>query len=307
MTQAWLVLAVGEDRQHGGNAGYDDVPDAHYSWDSTVANHSRLRAGDLIVLWDKTSLVGASVIESISVGDALKIVYRCPRCRKASIKQRKKRSPRYKCNGCGEEFNEPLSRKKQVTTYQSRHDAGWVAMDGLMAGSELRGLCVSPKSQQSLRPFRWEEFRRSLDSKGFAADLEAPTRRTTGDSGHRKATVRVRVGQAEFRRRLLKHCGDICAMCGPTPPQVLEACHLYSYADLGEHYDHGGLLMRRDIHRLFDNGDVAIDPTTQTIDVRSSMHSYQAYQVLHGKVIHVSLQLAHKKWLQLHWAQHRSS
>jgi len=306
MTRAWLVLAVGENRQHGGNSGYDDVPDSHYTWDSTVANHARLRPGEFIVLWDKKVLVGASVIESISVGEAQKIIYRCPKCRKASIKQRRKLSPRYKCNSCGDEFNDPLSIKKDVNTYQSRHDAGWVAMDGLMVGSELRGLCISPKSQQSLRPFRWGDFRSALAAKGHSVDLDAPHRRAAMDGGHRSATVRVRVGQVEFRRRLIQQFGDKCAMCGPTPLQVLEACHLYSYADLGEHHDHGGLLMRRDIHRLFDNGDVAVDPTTQTIDVRGSMHQYEAYRTLHGQMIQVLLQPAHRKWLQLHWDQHRS-
>ena len=48
-TNTWLVLAVGNDRQHGGNAGYDDVPDTHYSWDSTVANHGQISLG--VLLW----------------------------------------------------------------------------------------------------------------------------------------------------------------------------------------------------------------------------------------------------------------
>ena len=37
---AWLALTVGEDRQHGGNDGYDDSPSSHYSWDETVPNHA---------------------------------------------------------------------------------------------------------------------------------------------------------------------------------------------------------------------------------------------------------------------------
>lgn len=36
--RAWLLLAVGDDRQPGGNEGYDDAPESHYSWDSTVPN-----------------------------------------------------------------------------------------------------------------------------------------------------------------------------------------------------------------------------------------------------------------------------
>ena len=31
--QAWLLMTVGENRQHGGNAGYDDQADVYYTWD----------------------------------------------------------------------------------------------------------------------------------------------------------------------------------------------------------------------------------------------------------------------------------
>ena len=60
---AWLMIAAGDDRQHGGNEGYEDKPDEYYSWDDTVANHARPTAGDQIVLWNKKLLLGASVID----------------------------------------------------------------------------------------------------------------------------------------------------------------------------------------------------------------------------------------------------
>src|SRR4051794_14351061 len=86
---AWLVLAVGADRQHGGNDGYDDDPDAHYSWDSTVPNGRVVQVGDRIVLWDKYAVIGASVIETIDAGTSEKTLYRCPHCQRAGIKARR--------------------------------------------------------------------------------------------------------------------------------------------------------------------------------------------------------------------------
>ena len=32
--KSWLLLSVGEDRQHGGNDGYNDDPALTYRWDS---------------------------------------------------------------------------------------------------------------------------------------------------------------------------------------------------------------------------------------------------------------------------------
>jgi hypothetical protein len=39
--------------------GYDDQPDAFYSWDDTVAHHSEIRPGDFIAIWDKVALMSA--------------------------------------------------------------------------------------------------------------------------------------------------------------------------------------------------------------------------------------------------------
>ncbi|MEV4666127.1 hypothetical protein AB0J85_29825 [Micromonospora echinofusca] len=42
---AWLMLAVGADRQQGSNDGYDDDPDVYYSWDDTVPNARTVAIG----------------------------------------------------------------------------------------------------------------------------------------------------------------------------------------------------------------------------------------------------------------------
>ncbi len=79
---SWLMLAVGDDRQHGGNDGYDDSPSTHYSWDETAPNHGAIRRGDRIATWDKHTLLGISSIESIEKGRLLKQFHSCPDCEK---------------------------------------------------------------------------------------------------------------------------------------------------------------------------------------------------------------------------------
>ncbi|GAB2816566.1 hypothetical protein GCM10022221_13230 [Actinocorallia aurea] len=88
---------------------------------------------------------------------------------------------------------------------------------------------------------------------------------------------------------------------------MLEAAHLYSYADHAAHHTHGGLLMRRDIHRLFDLGQLAIHPNTQTIDVAHTLADFSEYTRLHGTTIHAPLTPDHIKWLSEHWKTHRST
>jgi hypothetical protein len=124
--------------------------------------------------------------------------------------------------------------------------------------------------------------------------------------GHRMATVRVRVGQGNFRRRLLHDLGSVCAFTGPAPPPALEACHLYSYSIRGEHHAHGGLLLRRDVHRLFDLGYLAVDPTAVTIDVSSALAAFPMYAGLEGQPLRTAVTPTHREWFRHHWREHRT-
>ncbi|MEU9505302.1 HNH endonuclease signature motif containing protein [Micromonospora sp. NPDC048170] len=307
--KAWLMLAVGTDRQHGGNDGYDDDPDVHYSWDDTVPNARTVAIGDRIVLWDKEAVIGASVIEEIETGWAEKVLYRCPYCNGANIKRRKRESPRFRCFPCSDTFDVASTRVERVETFRSRHDANWVDLGRCLDGQTLRSLCVSPKSQLSMRPLRWDAFTEVLRTVGKARGAafldEATPWVQSRPSGHRQARVRVRVGQGGFRERLLATQGPVCAFTGPGPAAALEAAHLYSYAAIGQHHDDGGLLLRRDVHRLFDQGDIAVDPHTLTISLREELLTYPGYAPLHGQPLATKLDRGHVAWIEKHWGQHR--
>ncbi|WP_230194651.1 HNH endonuclease [Streptomyces coriariae] len=312
MTTAWLVLAVGDAREHGGNDGYDDNPREHYSWDSTVPNHGRLAVGDVIALWDKKELIGVSVIHGIDTGTQDKRRYFCPQCKKADIKRRSRMTPACRCKKCGALFETPGQKVETVTTYRSRHGRTWIDGRGLLAGAQLRALCDSPDSQLSMRPARWEKLRDALLETGRAnaETLSGLTgqryRRVPIAGGHRFAKVRTRLGQAAFRAALLREQGERCAISGPAPADVLEAAHLYSYADSGEHHDFGGLLLRRDLHRLFDRGRIAVDPATDLLDVDPGLDAYPLYGELHGQPLEFSLRSEHRLWLTAHWNEHRA-
>ncbi|MFF0172891.1 HNH endonuclease [Micromonospora profundi] len=307
--KAWLMLAVGTDRQHGGNDGYDDDPDVHYSWDDTVPNARTVAIGDRIILWDKEAVIGTSVIEEIETGWAEKILYRCPHCNGANIKRRKRESPRFRCFPCSDTFDVASTRVERVETFRSRHDANWVDLGRCLDGKTLRSLYVSPKSQHSMRPLHWDAFTEELRTVGKARGVafldEATSWVQSRPSGHRQARVRVRVGQGGFRERLLTTQGPVCAFTGPSPAAALEAAHLYSYAAIGQHHDDGGLLLRRDVHRLFDQGDIAVDPHTLTISLREELLTYTGYAPLHGQPLATKLDRGQVAWIEKHWAQHR--
>jgi hypothetical protein len=302
----WLVLAMGSERVHGGNDGYDDDPARHYSWDSTVPQHANVSAGDVIALWDKKKLLGVSVVERIDLGSEVKRTYYHRACNKASFKPLKTGEQRWWCAVCRERFDDPGTRTKPVTTYRSHYSRAWQDLSGRLTGAQVRALCDKPKSQHAMRPARWEKVRAALLEVGAVLPVTvADGARAVIRGGHRRATVEVRLGQAAFRKRLLDEHGQRCAFSGPTPAAALEAAHLYSYAESGEHHEYGGLLLRRDLHRLFDLGCIAVNPDTATLDVSDEVRGFPVYALLADQPLTIDLHPQQRVWLGAHWDIHR--
>lgn len=72
----------------------------------------------------------------------------------------------------------------------------------------------------------------------------------------------IRPDQAKFRAAVFDNCNGRCVITGLNV--VMEAAHLVPFADHGPDTADNGLLMRVDIHRLFDLGLMAINPQTMT-------------------------------------------
>ncbi len=72
--------------------------------------------------------------------------------------------------------------------------------------------------------------------------------------------VPPRLGQGSFRIAVLDAYGRSCAVTGEHSLPVLEAAHIRPYKSGGEHETRNGLLLRSDLHRLFDRGFVTVTP-----------------------------------------------
>ena len=70
--------------------------------------------------------------------------------------------------------------------------------------------------------------------------------------------VKVRLGQGAFRVLLTDVYQRKCAISGERTLPVLEAAHIKAFGKSGPHTISNGLLLRSDIHKLFDTGYVTI-------------------------------------------------
>jgi putative restriction endonuclease len=72
--------------------------------------------------------------------------------------------------------------------------------------------------------------------------------------------LRPRLGQRSFRVAVLDSYDRQCAVTSERTLPALEAAHIREYRDVEEHSITTGLLLRADLHKLFDKGYVTVTP-----------------------------------------------
>ena len=109
--------------------------------------------------------------------------------------------------------------------------------------------------------------------------------------------IRPRLGQGSFRVLVTDIYGRRCAVTQERTLPALEAAHIRPYTDGGEHNPRNGLLLRRDIHRLFDIGYVTVTPDLDfevSPRIREEFENGRHYYALHGKRIATPHQLSQR-------------
>jgi len=100
--------------------------------------------------------------------------------------------------------------------------------------------------------------------------------------------VAPRLGQGTFRVAVTDAYGRACAITKEHSLPALEAAHIRPYAQQGMHAVSNGLLLRSDIHRLFDKGYVTVTPDLR-FDVsdrlRDDFSNGRSYYPLRGNLI----------------------
>ncbi|WP_201797811.1 HNH endonuclease [Photobacterium rosenbergii] len=113
----------------------------------------------------------------------------------------------------------------------------------------------------------------------YQTQLEGIDNKTEGyepsstEDGREKTfqSICKRRGQKRFRNSLIRAYGGACAITGTNVESVLEAAHITPYN--GEESNHitNGILLRADIHTLWDLGLIAIDESNFTVIVNDSL------------------------------------
>jgi putative restriction endonuclease len=106
----------------------------------------------------------------------------------------------------------------------------------------------------------------------------------------KEITIRPRLGQGAFRVEVTDVYSRRCAITGERTLPALEAGHIRPYSKNGPHEARNGLLLRSDIHNLFDLGYLTVT-TDYKVEVsrriKEEFQNGKHYYALHGQPLAV--------------------
>lgn len=128
--------------------------------------------------------------------------------------------------------------------------------------------------------------------RGRPAVLEPGTATVAAIETHgfgKPTIVLPRLGQGLFRILVTDAYSRRCAITGERTLPVLDAVHIKPYSLVKRHELPNGLLMRSDLHRLFDDGYLTVDPKHRCVlvskRIREEFENGRDYYKLEGQVL----------------------
>jgi hypothetical protein len=117
---------------------------------------------------------------------------------------------------------------------------------------------------------------------------------------------RLRAHARRFKNELMIIYGERCAISGCSIETLLEAAHIEDHAETGCNELANGILLRVDLHRLFDRGLLAIEPETLVVHLHPSIRSDPDLAGMQGRTMRID-DIEHDSWrpstdrLRLRW------
>lgn len=304
LPQAWLLRSVPDEENRSAASGkiYDDALEFRYVYDSKVPNHKNVREGDFVLIRDNSILLGSAVIRKIESYEADKVMTYCPNC--GSTRITFKSDGLWRCDGkCLRRDNlkpeqrlhkNPPQKTETVQRFIAYYGDTWTELIGAADKDSFKDLSVPGKyntqnSIVALDTVKVLDWLESLNTSGIHLLPLGDAHGVPVDprGGFTMRMVRARKGQPQFRQQLLNRFGNMCAFTGACHTAALDAAHLYSYAREGEHRVDEGLLLRKDLHKLFDSELVGVS-SSRTLLLHPGLGNTQ-YRSLAGARLKVEL------------------
>lgn len=134
-------------------------------------------------------------------------------------------------------------------------ESDWIEPPVDWAPNIVQGKWLDSDAGQGARIWRDLQLRMAQPSPAEHAIAE--------DRYGKPVLVHPRLGQGAFRLLVTDAYERRCAVTGERTLPVLDAAHIRPYAELGPHRLENGILLRKDLHALFDAGYVTVTPSLE--------------------------------------------
>ena len=160
------------------------------------------------------------------------------------------------------------------------------------------GFAIGVKPNQSLVTGPEDELPNQIDDASLSE----------GDEREKELrAINVRRGQAAFRSQLLSLHPLGCQITGTNLTNVLEAAHIHPYRGEGDNHVSNGLLLRADIHTLFDLHLIGVCPETLVVHIHSNIAHSTYAEELDGTLLRTDGVEPNQQALTEHWKLFRTN
>lgn len=294
--KAWSFKAVGQDDlRYFGNNGYQDDSTSFYRYDNFVPNHKQVKKGDIVIVTDRKNVQGISVITNLSSAPYIKARNRCPyeNCTPAKLILRKSKKPKWRCSN-GHEFEQPKVEDVPAFEFKAEYKQNYMPINSI---SIIDLISHTPRYnvQSSIQEvdFEWAKslFCNVIQLDSTEADIDDIPLDVDDQRKVILRQIKQRRGQKTFRDTLLSQAAK-CAISGCEIIDILEAAHITAYKNDTHNHISNGLLLRCDMHTLYDLDLFAIDPDSFVIYFAPQIQDKE-YVKYHGKKLHVAYKINH--------------
>jgi hypothetical protein len=180
------------------------------------------------------------------------------------------------------EFAALAEKIKQTDEYKT-----WNVTGHGMYGAALNNYqkyLEAVRTKRKVEPGEYGPYQKQVQQ--LAAESVEPFDPTGQDDARARVLREVvrRQGQQKFRQSLIVAYGGCCAITGCPVTPLLEAAHITPYLGPDTNSITNGLLLRADLHTLWDLGLLAVDPGTQMVWVSSKVND-PTYKKLSGSLL----------------------
>lgn len=293
----WVFKSVQENERASQTIdSYHDSLTEYYNYDNFVANSQQVQKNDIAIIINKKEILALTKINNILVSNGTKTIRRCLFCSSTTIDKRKNKRPIYRCNR-GHEFSNPIEEIKVVKKYKALYSKYISVKANFHDLKQLRPYYINGYNQNmSIQKLSYNALDLFAGIKENFLNAQVETllpieglineeysQYLINENDERKKilkTIKVRRGQQKFRLKLLEMYNNTCLITGCKIVDILEAAHINPYKGEKDNHLSNGLLLRADIHTLFDLNLIAINPQNFEVEVSPKLLTSE-YNVFH--------------------------